>query len=52
MSDPIDVKAMAGFEPLMNSYADGVSKMQAFASELQTMSKESMDPNDAADGKN
>ena len=43
MTDPTDIKTTPGFEGLANNYSTVTKSMQSFASEMQRMSKETMD---------
>ena len=43
MTDPTDIKTMPGYDGAANSYATVTKSMQSFASEMQRMSKDTMD---------
>ena len=43
MSDPSDIRNTPGFDSAANSYATMTKSMQTFASEMQRMSKDTMD---------
>ena len=43
MSDPNDIRQAPGFDGAMNNYSAISKSMQTFASEMQRMSKETMD---------
>ena len=43
MSDPTDVKSMPGYDSAASNYSTATKTMQDFASEMQRMSKDTMD---------
>ncbi len=43
MSDPSDIRNAPGFDSAANSYSTVTKSMQTFASEMQRMSKDTMD---------
>ena len=43
MTDPTDIKTMPGFDSAASNYSTMTKSMQSFASEMQRMSKDTMD---------